>query len=58
MASEMVAAPYLAGEKPSGKNTRGSESLDASLLQLFREVPALETNLRSYCAAEKRKNNP
>jgi hypothetical protein len=43
-ASAMMAAPYLAGEKPSAKNTRQRESLDSSLPQLFREVQALEMN--------------
>jgi hypothetical protein len=40
----MMAAPYLAGEKPSAKNTRQREFLDSSLMQFFREVQALEMN--------------
>ena len=40
----MVAAPNLAGEKPSAKNPRRRASLDSSLLQFFREVQALEMN--------------
>jgi hypothetical protein len=31
-------------ERPSAKNTRQRESLDSSLLQLFREVQAVEMN--------------
>ncbi len=40
----MTATPYLAGERPSAKNTGQRESLDSSLLQFFREVQALEMN--------------
>jgi hypothetical protein len=54
----MMAAPYLAGEKPSAKNTRQRESLDSSLLQFFGEVQALEMNQKSFRTAETRKNNP
>ena len=43
-ASAIMAAPYLAGEKPSAKNTRQREFLDSSLMQFFREVQALEMN--------------
>ena len=35
-ASAMMAAPYLAGEKPGAKNTRQREFLEASLMQFFR----------------------